>query len=306
MYTRILLSLIGVQITMACATDGPNVTIVGTMAPTPTPIVINTPTSHVVPVETDTPTTMATPSPSPTQMPTMTATPAPPTPVPTAVPEPTATPVPTATLVPTPTPTATPVPTATLVPTPTPTATPVPTATLVPTPTPTATPVPTPTPTPTPVPVLGSRQNPVPAGTTVEIKNEDSTDHWEVTVTGTIPNATKVVLDENSFNDPPEEGNQFYIVTVRAKYLGPDSTKFRGSSRLRALGRGGVVYTTFENSCGVIPNELPSYTELFTGGQVEGNECWQIASSDADSLMMFVEPEGFSSGGSRAWFSLKE
>ena len=122
---------------------------------------------------------------------------------------------------------------------------------------------------------------------------------------GIIPNATRMVLDENSYNDPPEEGKQFFIVRVQAKYLGLDSAMFDGSFRLRSLGDGGVVYTTFENSCGVIPDELPD-PELFTNGTVEGNECWQIASTDTDSLMMILEPDILSFGGTRAWFALRE
>ena len=373
--TRILLSLIAIiiiLITTACEADRePNVTPVETQAPTATPVVINTPTPHVVPVATDAPTATAVPTPTPMPEPTPTAMMM----EPTTMPEPTATPVPT----------ATPRPTATPQPTPTPPIT----MTLgcndelfkqevlelsednqgsvtirilklhegakaiertnrvlrcmgeaklsrggdryityhieidrdgdqfigyeigdlisPPTPTPTARPTATPMPTPTPEPVLGSRQNPVPFGLTVEVKNEESTDHWEVTVMATIPDATKIVLDENPYNDPPEEGNQFYIVRVRAKYLGPDSTEFDGSYRLRVLGNSGVVYTTFENSCSFYgdPDRLPD-PELFTNGTVEGNVCWEIASADADSLMMFLEPESFYLGGSRAWFSLKE
>ena len=136
------------------------------------------------------------------------------------------------------------------------------------------------------------------------MKNEDPTDHWEVTVISAIPNATESVLKENSFNDPPEPGKQFYIVTVRTKYLGLDSTLFDGGFRLRAVGNGGVVYTTFSDSCGVIPNELPD-PELFTNGEIEGYECWQIASDDAESLMMFLEP-AFLSDSPRVWFSLVE
>ena len=142
----------------------------------------------------------------------------------------------------------------------------------------------------------------MPFGTTVEVRGEKDTDHWEITVLGTIPDATAIVLDENRYNDPPEEGNQFYIVRVRAKYLGPDSSNFRAYSRLRALGDGGVVYTTSRDSCGVIPDEFESFRELFTGGQEEGNECWYIASTDSDSLVMILQPETY--GGERTWFSL--
>ena len=284
-----------ILIMAACATgEEPNVTEVATIPPTATP------TPNVVPVATVVPTD--TPEPTPTRMARATGTIAPTstpasmvTVVATATPTlaPTATPIPTPTSVP---PTATPVPTPT--PTAVPTATPTPTATPVP-----PTPTPVPTPTPTPIPPLGSRNNPVPLGTTVQVKNEDPTDYWEVTVISTMPDATESVLKENSFNDPPEPGNHFYIVTVRAKYLGPDSTRFDGSFRLRAVGNGGVVYTTFSDSCGVTPNELPD-PELFTNGQIEGSECWQIASDDAESLMLFLEP-AFLSDSPRVWFSLE-
>ena len=160
----------------------------------------------------------------------------------------------------------------------------------------------TPSPAPTPEPTLGSRQVPIPFGIGAEVKNDEPTDHWSVTVIDVAPNATDAILAHYEYNDPPSEGNQFYTVTVRVKYLGPDSATFDGGFRLKALGDSAVVYTTFENSCGVIPNELPD-PELFTDGEIEGTECWQIASADADSLAMLVEP-GFLSDGERVWFSL--
>ena len=162
----------------------------------------------------------------------------------------------------------------------------------------------TPEPTAAPEPVLGSRETPVPLGVTIETKGEEiAEDHFEITVIDVVPDATSMVLAENQFNDPPEAGNQFFMVTLRAKYLGPDSTTFDGRFRLRALGSRGVVYTTFENSCGTIPNELPE-PELFTNGEVEGAVCWQIASSDADSLMLFLDEHFLSFAGERVWFSL--
>ena len=123
---------------------------------------------------------------------------------------------------------------------------------------------------------MGSRANPVPLRIAATFAfGED--DHWEVAVLATQPDATAAVLAENPFNDPPGEGTQFYLVTLRATYRGTASAQFNGSFRLRTLGESGVVYTTFEHSCGVIPNTLPN-SELFAGGTVEGNECWAIAS----------------------------
>lgn len=157
--------------------------------------------------------------------------------------------------------------------------------------------------TPAPKQVFGIREMPVPFGTTATVRFNE-TDHWEITVLGVQPDATSAVLAAYQFNDAPEEGNQFFIVTVRAKYLGPDSTRFSGSLRLRSLGDSGVVYTTFQNRCGVVPDVLPD-PELFTNGMVEGNVCWQITSSDANSLVMFKDPSGFSFEGGRAWFALE-
>ena len=116
-----------------------------------------------------------------------------------------------------------------------------------------------------------------------------------------------MVLAENrSINDPPEEGHQFYMVKVRVKYLGPGSTTFSSGSRLSAVGDGAIVYTTSsDDRCGyVIPDNFKSSRELFTGGQTEGNECWQIASADADSLVMILNPPRFSRDEERTWFSL--
>ena len=179
-------------------------------------------------------------------------------------------------------------------PTPKPAATPIPTATSTPMPTSTAIPA---------TSVLGERNNPVPIGVTSERLFEDN-DWWEVTVLGTEPDATAMILAENRYNDPPQEDNQFFMVRVRAKYLGTGSVSFDGGFRLKALGDGGVVYSTFDNSCGVIPDELPD-PELFTNGTIEGNECWQVATDDVDSLLMILEADLLSFSDERAWFALQ-
>jgi hypothetical protein len=111
-------------------------------------------------------------------------------------------------------------------------------------------------------------------------------DGWVVTVLSVTPDATSIILQENQFNDRPASGNQFFLARVRADYEGDGSDTFDGSYRLRAVGPSGVGYSTFENSAGVIPDELPG-SEVFTGGSIEGNIAWQIKSSDAGSLVMY-------------------
>ncbi len=186
----------------------------------------------------------------------------------------------------------------------TPAATHTPVSTFTPTQTPASASSPTPTPTPTPIPAFGSRQNPVRLGTTVAIKNADeATDHWEITVLQTFPDATSLVLEENRHNDPPSEGKQYFMLTVRVRYLGPDSGHF-GKVRLKSVGDSAVGYDYYDNNCGWIPNALSS-PEIFKGGIVEGNVCWEIASADSESLLMYMESSNFL-GGKRTWFSLVE
>ena len=44
--------------------------------------------------------------------------------------------------------------------------------------------------------------------------------------------------------------------------------------------------------------------ELFTGAETEGEMCWEVASTDADSLVMFLEADS-SLDDRRAWFALR-
>lgn len=128
---------------------------------------------------------------------------------------------------------------------------------------------------------LGTRENPVPMGTSVNLG-----DGWVVTVLSVTPDATPIILQENQFNNRPESGNQFFLARVRADYEGEGSDTFDGGYRLRAVGPSGVGYSTFENSAGVIPDELAG-SEVFSGGHIDGNIAWQIKSDDAGSLVMY-------------------
>ena len=61
------------------------------------------------------------------------------------------------------------------------------------------------------------------------------------------------------------------------------------------------LYTTFEDSCGVVPNTLSR--ELLPTFQTEIDVCWHIASLDADTLMM-VWGEFASRVEDAVWFAL--
>ncbi len=150
---------------------------------------------------------------------------------------------------------------------------------------------------------MGSRAEPLPFGEPAEIRF-DATDHWELTVVGVTPDATTLLLAHYRGNVSPDGGKQYFVATVRAKYLGPGSASFAAGYRLRAVGDGGAAYTTFgrDDSCGVVPNGFQQ-RELFTGAEEEGAVCWTITSTDADFLVMIVEQDRASDG--RAWLALR-
>ena len=162
-------------------------------------------------------------------------------------------------------------------------------------------PVPTPTPiaTPTPVPTAGAtRANPVPLGQSARAGD------WTLTVTGISADAWPAIQAANMYNDPPAAGQQFFMIAVAATYMGSSSDRLDSGLTLRAVGGLNVGYTTFNNSCGVLPepNLDMNDPEVFTGGTVSGNAaCWAISASDASSLVMYFEP--FLSGDT-VWFAL--
>ena len=146
--------------------------------------------------------------------------------------------------------------------------------------------------TSTPIPAsetgaAGTREDPFPLHTAVPLS-----DDWTIVVNSVTPDATDEVLAANSFNDPPEPGTQFFIANISATYTGRTSDEFGGSFRLRVVGPTSVAYSTFENSCGSIPDKLPD-AEVFEGGTIEGNVCWAVKEEDTAALVIYDNPFTF-------------
>ncbi|WP_217913316.1 hypothetical protein [Miltoncostaea marina] len=145
-----------------------------------------------------------------------------------------------------------------------------------------------PTPPPPPPPAPGStRATAVPIGQGLAIHGG-----WAAAVLSVTPDATAAVLAENQFNDPPAPGRQFFIARVSATYTGAASSRFDAGFRLRVVGPSAVAYTTFGDSCGVIPDDIED-PEVFTGGTITGNVCWSVPSGDVGGLVMFDSPLAF-------------
>ena len=113
---------------------------------------------------------------------------------------------------------------------------------------------------------------------------------WEMTVDGFNPDATETVMAENQFNDPPVEGRVFVFIEVTFTYVGNDSAMITLDTLFSVVGDSGVAFgTDSDDRCGVIPNKLDEYTEVFTGGTLSGNLCYSIPVSDVEGLVLIVK-----------------
>ena len=125
---------------------------------------------------------------------------------------------------------------------------------------------------------------------------------WRLRVSAITPDGTDEVMEENQFNDPPPEGNQFFIASLEATYTGTESSTFWVDMWLKSVGDSRVAYEGVAY-CGVIPDDIDDSGETFPGGTITGNVCWSIQSTDAASLVMIVE-ESFNFDDIRAFFAL--
>lgn len=142
-----------------------------------------------------------------------------------------------------------------------------------------------------------------------------------MTVVATNPNATSEVLAHSRHNAPPPEGNQFYMVTLRSKYIGEGTSRFRDDlfSSVKSVRQSSIVYgsdvhcasryvfgSNQDQEYGISPDDLYYAPEVLTGGEIMGDTCWEIASTEADSLEMFVEArEQRTRERVRIWFALR-
>jgi hypothetical protein len=126
---------------------------------------------------------------------------------------------------------------------------------------------------------------------------------WSVKVNKTVPNATRLVLNANQFNDPPKRGRQFYMINVAVAYRGPGKSTPTAGLTFKALGRFNVAYD-YQDSCGVVPGELDTFKTVYSGGRLSGNVCFSVKKSEVPSLLLLVEP-GFSFEDASIFFRLR-
>jgi len=85
---------------------------------------------------------------------------------------------------------------------------------------------------------------------------------------------------------------------------GKGATYLHAGFRFRAIGRSKHRYSTFDNSCGLLPAlDLQIHDKRIRPGRsVQGNVCWQVRKRDTKKLVMYNT--GGKAGGKRIYFAL--
>lgn len=122
-------------------------------------------------------------------------------------------------------------------------------------------------------------------------------DDWGLVISRFNPSATRVIMEENMFNDEPSAGGQYVMVYFNAKNLGDTKRSF-STSKLHLEGASGMVYDT-EFFPPIVPNAFER--EAFPGAFAEGNIVFDIATQDANSLKLYYS----SWGSGKTYFDLR-
>ena len=150
---------------------------------------------------------------------------------------------------------------------------------------PTPTPSPTPSPTPTPTPGnLGTRSNPVPLGQYFR----PPTSPWELKVVSVDRDAWPEIESESIFNDPPDAGYKFILITVEVRNRGTAADDLYAAG-LSLVGSRNVEYEGSVYNCkfNTLPNEFESSPRIFPGGSLSGTICFDVLTSETNSVILF-------------------
>ncbi len=141
-----------------------------------------------------------------------------------------------------------------------------------------------------PPPEFGSRRRPLPFGEAAALSIGESDPAWIFRVLEFTADATGAVLAENQFNDPPAPGRQFAMVTVEATYEGLEEPAVLSRDVTFVTVDASNLTYDHDDGCGVIPDPLDQFGEVYGGGVLVGNLCWSVSTEHIDSLLLGISP----------------
>lgn len=100
-------------------------------------------------------------------------------------------------------------------------------------------------------------------------------------------NAWPLIKAQNQFNNPPIDGMDMLMVTLRVTNVSGDAIEpvMLWDSDFKLIGDRNRLMETFEVSCGVLPDELHGSVPL--NGTLDGNICFQVSPDEADFQLIY-------------------
>lgn len=100
-------------------------------------------------------------------------------------------------------------------------------------------------------------------------------------------NAWPLIKAQNQFNDPPTEGREMLMLTLRVTNLSgnADEPVMLWDSDFKLIGNRNRMVAPFQASCGVVPDELHGVVPL--NGTLDGNICFQVSPNEADFQLIY-------------------
>lgn len=131
-----------------------------------------------------------------------------------------------------------------------------------------------------------SRENPFPLG--AEIKTDD----WTIVVNSVDMDATKAVVEENLFNDPPADGNVFIMPNVTITYTGNEADGAMPMAVFAYVTVDGNTINSYDTFA-VAPDALDTLTTLYEGASVSGNLVLEVPANSAADGVLVITPDLF-------------
>jgi hypothetical protein len=131
----------------------------------------------------------------------------------------------------------------------------------------------------------GDRASPVPVGSIADIGGG-----WRLQIVDINPDAAAAIAEENPFNEPPPAGSTLTLITVALGYFGLEDPKTVFEVSISAVGSGNVELAA---QCGLVPQDLLTFSQVFSGAVVLGNVCFVTTPEDIPALQLYASGDLF-------------
>lgn len=118
----------------------------------------------------------------------------------------------------------------------------------------------------------------------LELCQAASIEGWDIAVTAVELDATATVMDANTFNEEPADGSQYLMFTLTGTNTGTEAVDpFIGLNTAVD-----IADYRYEDTCGVLPNDLVDVGEVAPGESFTANDCVFVDSAGVEESVLAV------------------